>query len=524
MKKILIKGMLSLALASSLTSCMKDLDQKPYYELSNEAVFNDPANYKNVLAKLYGGLALTGQDGPAGKPDVAGIDEGYSSYIRVLWKMQELPTDEAICGWGDPGLPAMSFGTWSASNEWVTAMYYRAYYQVVLCNTFIKEMSDENLTRRGITGTDAENARLYKAEARFLRALSYSHALDFFRNVPLVTETSTDALPKQANASEIFAFIEKELKEIETTLKAPRSNEYGRADQAAAWMLLARLYLNGSVYIGADRNADALTYSKKVIDAGYQLAPKYGHNFLADNNTSPELIFTTNFDGAQSRTFGGTTLLTHAAIGGSMNPGAYGVGSGWGGFRTTKSFVQKFDSAALINDGRAMFYTDGQTLDIENFTKFNDGYAITKYRNVTKTGANGKDNLFVDIDYPIFRLADAYLMYAEAQIRGGGGSASESVNLINKLRARAYGNETGNITSDALTLDFILDERAREMYWEGTRRSDLVRFGKFTGNAYNWSFKGGLADGTSLDATRAIYPIPSQDLAANPSLKQNPGY
>jgi starch-binding outer membrane protein, SusD/RagB family len=524
MKNILIKGMLTLTLASSLTSCMKDLDQKPYYDLTAEAVFNDPANYKNVLAKLYGGLALTGQDGPAGKPDVAGIDEGYSSYIRVMWKMQELPTDEAICGWGDPGLPAMSFGTWSASNEWVTAMYYRVYYQVVLCNTFIKEMSDANLTRRGVSGADADNARLYKAEARFLRALSYTHALDFFRNVPLVTEDNTEALPAQANASEIFAFVEKELKEIESSLKAPKTNEYGRADQAAVWMLLARLYLNANVYIGTNRNADALAYSKKVIDAGYKLAPKYGHNFLADNNTSPELIFTTNFDGAQSRTYGGTTVLTHGAIGGGMNPGEYGVGSGWGGFRTTKAFVQKFDSAAMINDNRAMFYTAGQNVDVENFAKFTDGYAVTKWRNVSKFGAPGKDNLFVDIDYPIFRLADAYLMYAEANLRGGGGSKSEAVTLVNNLRERAYGNQSGNITDSDLTLDFILDERARELYWEGHRRTDLVRFGKFTGNSYLWSFKGGLAEGTTLDATRAIYPIPSQDLAANPLLKQNAGY
>jgi starch-binding outer membrane protein, SusD/RagB family len=521
MKKILLSGMLALTLTFTFTSCMKDLNQKPYNEISSETIFADAKNYKNVLAKLYAGLALTGQQGPDGKPDVAGIDEGYSSYLRCMWKMQELPTDEAICGWGDPGLPALTYGTWSASNEWVTAMYYRAFYQITLCNTFIREMSDENLTRRGIAGADAEAARGYRAEARFLRALSYYHALDFFRSVPFVTEKSAQSeLPKQATPSEIFTYIETELKDIENTLLAPRSNEYGRADQAAAWMLLSKLYLNANVYVGTSRATDALTYSKKVIEAGYDLAPKYGHNFLADNHTSKELIFTSNFDGAQSRSYGGTTLICHAAIGGSMNPAAFGVGGGWGGFRTKKPLVDKFTDITGATDSRAMFYSTGQTIDNENFGKFESGYAITKWRNVTKTGQAGKDNVFVDIDYPIFRLADAYLMYAEANLRGGGGSSAEAVQYINMLRKRAYGNETGNISTADLTLDFILDERAREMYWEGCRRTDLVRFGKFTGNSYNWPWKGGLLEGTSLQPYRAVYPIPSQDLAANPNLKQ----
>jgi starch-binding outer membrane protein, SusD/RagB family len=524
-KKLLSTAVLALVLVSVQTSCHKNLDQKPYYELSNETVFNDFANYRSVLAKLYGGLTLTGQDGPSGKPDVAGIDEGYSSYIRCMWKMQTLPTDEAICGWGDPGLPALSYSTWGAGNEWSTAMYYRIFYQITLCNTFIRELTDENLTRRGITGADADLARQYRAEARFMRALSYYHALDFYRNVPFVTETSSSTdLPEQKNTSDIFTYIETELKDIENTLLAPRSNEYGRADRAAAWMLLAKLYLNADVYVSSNRASDALTYSKKVIDAGYALAPKYGHNFLADNNTSPELIFTSNFDGASSRSYGGTTLLTHAAVGGSMSPKDFGIDGGWGGFRTTPQFVDKFADPTGATDSRAMFYTDGQNKQIENFGKFTDGFAISKWRNVTRAGVPGKDLTFVDIDFPIFRLADAYLMYAEAHLRGGGGSAGEALGYVNMLRERAYGNTSGNVAAADFNLDFILDERAREMYWEGGRRTDLIRFGKFTGNSYLWAFKGGVAEGASIPTYRAVYPIPSQDMAANPSLKQNPGY
>jgi hypothetical protein len=309
-------------------------------------------------------------------------------------------------------------------------------------------------------------------------------------------------------------------------LGAPRF-EYARADQAAAWTLLAKLYLNAKVYTGQDKNSECATYCAKVIGAGYTLNAKYANNFTADNNISSEMIFPITSDGQFSQSYGGMTYLVHAAIGGSMSPAKFGVGGGWGGIRTTKALVSKFADITGATDKRAMFWTDGQKLDINDIGQFTDGYAITKYSNLTSTGAAAPHAHpdFVDTDYPVFRLADVYLMYAEAVLRGATtGNATTALGYVNALRTRAYGNNSGNITSGQLTLDFILDERARELYWEGHRRTDLIRFAKFTGGTYLWPWKGKVAGGASTESFRDLYPIPSNDLGANPTLKQNPGY
>ncbi|HOK51987.1 MAG TPA: RagB/SusD family nutrient uptake outer membrane protein, partial [Bacteroidales bacterium] len=228
---------------------------------------------------------------------------------------------------------------------------------------------------------------------------------------------------------------------------------------------------------------------------------------------------------------GGMVYLVHAAIGGSMNPAEFGVGGGWGGTRTTKAFVEKFynDGDTIdTRDSRAMFHTAGQNLEINDVGTFTDGYAIKKFKNVTSTGdpAPHAHPDYVDTDFPMFRLADVYLMYAEATLRGGaGGSRSKALEYVNALRTRAYNGQTiGNITDAQLTLDFILDERARELYWEGHRRTDLIRFGKFSGGSYIWPWKGKVKEGTATPSHLDLFPIPSSDLNANPNLKQNPGY
>jgi len=161
---------------------------------------------------------------------------------------------------------------------------------------------------------------------------------------------------------------------------------------------------------------------------------------------------------------------------------------------------------------------------VSEIGNFNHGVAAPKYANVTSTGAQGSHPTHVDTDYPMFRLADAYLIYAEAALRGGGGSTAQALTYVNAIRQRAYGNANGNITSAQLTLDFILDERSRELLWEGHRRTDLVRFGRFTGGTYLWAWKGGSAAGVSTGAHLNLYPLPANEIIANPNLTQNPGY
>ena len=520
MKIYNIKSLAVVLVTLMFTSCVNDLNVTPKDPniVTSLTVYNNPAAYKQGLAKLYATFSLSGQQGPSGQPDIAGIDEGFSNYLRQYWNAQELSTDEAVMAWNDASIKDFHWQTWAPNDVFIAAIYSRIMYTVAVCNEFI----------RATTGKTESDIVKYNAEARFIRALAYYHAIDLFGNPPFVTEADAPGayFPKQTTRAALFTYLETELKAIESVLGTPKF-EYGRADQAAAWTLLAKLYLNAKVYTGQDKNSECATYCAKVIAAGYTLNAKYANNFTADNNISSEMILPIIADGLNSQSYGGMTYLVHAAIGGSMAPAKFGVGGGWGGIRTTSAIVDKFTDITGATDKRAMFWTDGQKLVINDIGQFTDGYAITKYSNLTSTGAAAAHPHpdFVDTDYPLFRLADVYLMYAEAVLRGATtGNATTALGYVNAIRTRAYGNANGNITSAQMTLDFILDERARELFWEGHRRTDLIRYAKFTGGAYLWPWKGKAFAGTSTPSFRDLYPIPSNDLGANPTLKQNPGY
>ena len=619
----------SLILALGLlifSSCHDDLNQSPIDpdSFTEENVFATVNDAKGALAKLYASLALTGQNGPAGSPDIVDIDEGFSQFSRMLFNLNEITTDHAVVGWGDPGLPDLHGMYWSSSNDFTEAMYYRLAQAVSFSNSFIKNASE----------LSGEEVNTFIAEARFLRAYAYYNLLDLYGNVPLTTEISTE-LPTQSNRTELFNFIESELLEIESILLT--SNEYGRVDNIAAHALLSRLYLNAEVWTGQNRYSDCITYSQNVINSGYSLnqndangnGTAYDELFMADNDVNGaqnEFIFTLNFDGMQSQTYGGTTFLVHAAIGGTMNPNNFGVNGGWGGLRTTKNLVNQFavdlDNlnsllgsqsdwglvgnatpngwngpdvemyqtgpqefsiyAELANgelkfrfnedwgnnygdnggdgtiesgganiavsagtyfivldlgsgtysispfssDKRGMFYSDGQNLEIESIPPFEDGYAVTKWTNIDSNGNQGSDSSgnFVDTDIPLIRLAEIYLNYAEATIRGGGGDLNTAVTLVNQIRERGFGGSSGQISSGELTLDFIIDERSRELYWEGLRRTDLIRFDRFTTSSYLWPFKGNEPTGVGVDEYRNLFPLPANVISVNSNLTQNEGY
>ncbi len=617
-------------------SCADRLDLQPEDErLTAQAAFDDPDAYKQFLAKLYAGISLSGQQGPSGSPDLAGLDEGFSNYLRLYWKMQELTTDEAIIGWNDGTIQDLHGQVWTSGNEFIRTMYSRIMYQVALTNEFLRQTTDEKLSSRGVEADLRAEIQTFRAEARFMRALSYWHAMDLFANPPFVTEDDPVGafFPPQIQRGELFAFIETELLDIIDDMAAPRQNEYGRADRGAAWMVLAKLYLNSEVYTGTSRYADVITYVNNIVGAGYSIPDiPYFHSFLADNDSNgaqDEVIFTIPFDGLRTQAFGGMTFLVHAPVGGTMDPADFGINGGWFGIRTTPTFVDQFsledfDTASATSavgalsdwgligsgtpngwdgpdipmaelstnvyqgyinftdgemkfrfnndwslnygtdpssenpfalsqdgpnipvseglykvtldlntltysfdsvDGRELLYTDGQNKDIEEVGPFNQGYAVAKYRNVDVNGNPGSDSSgdHTDIDFPMFRLADAYLMYAEAVVRGGGGSMSTAVEYVNEIRQRAYGNAAGNISESDLTLDFIIDERSRELFFEGHRRTDLIRFGQFSDSGI-WQWKGNVQQGTTTESFRDLMPIPATDLGINTNLTQNPGY
>ena len=531
--KSLISKVGVVLLAFTMFSCIDELDQvapADDTQISGEQFFSNPDSYKQFLAKLYSGLATTGQEGPAGQPDISGIDEGESQYIRGLWLMQELTTDEAIIAWNDKTIKDFHYHTWTSQDLFINATFNRLDFQVKLCNEFLRQTTDEKLDSRNVDAGLRDEIKTYRAEARFLRSLSLYHFLDLFGGVGLVTENSPSQffLPEQATRLEMFDFVEEDLLECMVDMKAPNatSNDYPRADQSAAWMLLAKLYLNAEVYTQSNRYTDAMTYTQKVInESGRSLASNYDELFLADNDrpaVRKEFIFSVAFDGLRTKTYGGTTFLTHAPVGGSMPASQFGINGGWAGVRTTSAFVDKFND--FNADSRANFYTDGQSLEIVNVGNFADGYAISKFKNVDVNGNPGSDVTgdFVDTDFPVFRLADAYLMYAEINLRGGGGDAGQAMNYVNMLRERAYGNTSGNVSS--ITLQSVLDERARELHWEAHRRTDLIRFGKFTGGSYIWPWKGNVPNGAPTASFRNVFPIPASALGGNPNLIQNAGY
>ena len=511
-----------LAAALSLSSCLKDLDQDPSIDPDSKTENSVKANLEEAeqaLAKVYASLALTGQQGPSGSPDIQGIDEGTSQFTRLLFYMQELPTDEAVVAWSDPGVPDFHNMNWTASNGIIEGMYYRLAQTVSFANSFISINQNSQFEEMKTYGV---------AEARFIRAYAYYYLMDLFGATPIITEVKDNLTTSDRKSrAEVFAFIESELKAIENDLKAPKTNEYGRVDKAAAWALLSRLYLNAEVYTGTPRWADCMEYATKVINSGYSLAPNYKNLFLADNDTNGaqnENIFTANFDGLSSKTWAGSTFLVHASIGGAMSAQDYGVGSGWAGIRTTKYLVQKFNGTnnppTAWTDARAMFFTNGQEYEISSISNFKHGYAITKYKNVTSAGVKGKDpgGNYVDTDVALIRLAEMYLNYAEAAFKTG--NQSDARTYLNRLRQRAGVSDLSSITEEE-----ILNERARELYWEGFRRTDLIRFNRFTEGSYLWPFKGGVAAGTAVDNFRKLYPIPANVvLASGGVIKQNTGY
>ncbi|MBB4080912.1 hypothetical protein GGR28_003551 [Lewinella aquimaris] len=519
------RALLLLFLGLALSACT-DLELLPQDKADPNAVLSEEENYESFLARIYAGLSVTGQQGPAGASDIASLDEGFSNYLRQYWQLQELPTESSVIAWGDAGLPELIYQSWTSDNQFIRAIYYRIFFQVSIANEFLRETTPERLDSRGIREGFRPTVEGFRAEARFLRALSYWHGIDMFGDVIFYTEEDGigGSPPAQRSRAEVFAFIESELSAIENQLPAIGAAEYGRADRGALYMLQAKLYQNAEVYTGQERNGEAVAALEKIIDSGaYSLEEEYADLFKADNHTSNELIWTITFDGDNTQGFGGLTYLTHAPVGGSMNPEDYGINGGWFGLRTTKALVNKFPDVTGEADERAIFYTDGQSLEIDNISEFTQGYAVPKYTNVTSDGVVGSDPRFADTDFPMFRLGDAYLMYAESVLRGGGGSRDRALELVNALRERAYNGTAGNITDADLTLDFILDERARELYWEAHRRTDLIRFDSFSTNGV-WPWKGGIPEGRTTSAIYNLYPIPSSEILSNPNLRQTEGY
>ena len=505
----------ALAVGLSFSSCVNDLDVTPIDPSMNtsDKALTTAEDFKAFLAQCYVGFSTSGYLGPNGDPSISGLDGGFSQYFRGLFHLNEYTTDETVIGWNDQTIKDLHGLSWTSTDVFVASLYYRIFYQISMCNEFLRQANT--------TSVSVSDMEAYKAEVRTLRAICYLHAIDMYGNVPFADETASVGAenPERITRAELFTWLETELKDIidNSALANARQNEYGRIDKGAAKMILAKLYLNAEVYTGASKWDECAKVCKSIIADGYTLHPDYQELFLADNDKcTDEIIFAFQQDGVDTQSYGVTNFIIFASTGGTMDPAAIGISSGWGGIRTTPEFYDSFQAG----DKRSLFHTDGQNKEINDISVFTDGYAFMKFKNINSDGTPGKANGFVDTDFPIFRYADVLLMLAECGLHNSSEvSEEQGLAYLNQVRERA-----GLAAQKSYTANDVLRERGCELYLECWRRSDLVRFDKFTTADYLWSWKGGVQEGKAVGSHMNLFPIPDKDLNSNDKLEQNPGY
>ena len=221
--RLISRTLLPLALIATVfaVSACDNVGVEPKGLAAADNIFQEDGAYRSYLAKLYAGLSTTGQQGPAGAPDIQGIDdEGFSQYVRLWWQMQELPTDEAVLAFPDTPVEEMDAGNWGAENGFISGMYSRVSFQVTQANNFLRESTPGKLDERGVGPEVQQQMSQWRAEARFLRALSYWHGLDLYGGIPIVTEENPvgGAPPSPNSRQEVFEFVEDSLVIFESSI------------------------------------------------------------------------------------------------------------------------------------------------------------------------------------------------------------------------------------------------------------------------------------------------------------------
>ena len=545
--KTTMKHIAWIAAGASLlfTACIGDLDTLPLNpsDSTSETVYGtDESGYVAGLTKLY--FCFVSNE----TTDLQVSDAGASELTRAFWTVQEVTSDACKCAWeNDAWVRAMNTNTWSdADNDATYAVYVRTLQGIAYANEYLRQTASDRLSDRGVSSELAAKIQGFRAEARFLRAYFYWMALDVFGEVPFTTENSPfggGVNPKQASRKDVFDYCITELTELaadDSAMPAARSN-YPRADKGAVLGLLARMCLNAEVYTGTPMWQEAKDACERIFTMGYSLCPNYADLFRGDNGENPdvlnEVIFGVAYDAEQTQSYGGTSYLTLASIAAtdvSSTQMINGVNNGWGGIRVPYEYGEKYFNVRNadyatgtydVNDKRGeMFYIKGRSESMEDaLYVFLNGWSCLKFNNIPHDMDNDSflataaSKAYADIDFPMIRLGEIYLIYAEACMNLG--QANTALPKLQELGSRA-----GVQAPTSITTDFLLEERARELMWEGHRRTDLIRYGKFTSSSFLWTYKGGSFSGQGFDDYMKIFAIPASELAANPELHQNPGY
>lgn len=554
----------ALLLSASLSSCMDDLNKGNI----DPNVDANP-NITGLYSKCYAGLIMEGNDGNA---DFSIDDAGKSTLLRNLFNFNEVPTDEAVCWWSDGGIADVAYNKFDPGNATLKNLYYRLMSNISYENHFLS--------------LDAAKAdRTKYAEVRVLRAYNYFLMLDFFGDPTFIDKISPET-PRQAHSYNskfeegktytraellqlgrefLFNWVESELLAAEPDLLEAKPEtdtdpDYGRVDKGTCWLLLSRLYLNAGTYLNNDGQNNqywdkALEYAERVINSDYKLfddskmsneAKANGYKpydllFMGDNGSngaSCEALLPLMQDGDKTQGYGGSMFFVAALWDGTMqtvtDKNAATTANSWSGMRVRPQFVEKFfthpkdvvnkkasEIRAMNVDDRAILWGKDRTLEIGANDKFVKGIATPKWNNNYSNGGTPHDSYNVDIDFFLFRVAEAYLNAAEAEMHLNGESSAKAKKYIDALRNRAHA-----AVRDSYTLNDVLDERARELYCEGLRRTDLIRFNQFGGSqaTYNWELKGGSTNGTTFAKTYNVYPLPSSEVLSNKNLTQIDGY
>lgn len=559
----------ALLLSASLCSCMDDLNKG-----NIDPTVDPEPNITGLYSKCYAGLIMEGNDGTA---DFTIDDNGKSTLLRNIFNFNELPTDEAICWWSDGGLTDISYNKFDAGNATLKYLYYRLMSNISYENHFLS-----------LDAAKADKTKY--AEVRVIRAYSYLLMLDFFGDPTFIDKISaetprqahsynskfeegktyTRAELLQLGREFLFNWVESELLAAEPDLLEAKPEtdtdpDYGRVDQGTCWLLLSRLYLNAGTYLNNDGQNNqywdkALEYAEKVINSPYKLfddskmsneAKANGYKpydllFMGDNGSngaSCEALLPLMQDGAITQGWGGSLFFVAALWDPTMqtvvdkDPAT--TGNSWSGMRVRPQFVEKFftkpnvvvgkktsELRAMNIDDRALLWGKGtdegeRTLSVVDNDKFIKGIATTKWNNNYSNNGTPHDNFCVDTDFFLFRVAEAYLNAAESEMHLNGESSAKAKKYIDALRNRAHA-----AVRASYTLNDVLDERARELYCEGLRRTDLIRFNQFGGSqaTYNWELKGGSTNGTTFAKAYNVYPLPSSEVLSNKNLTQIDGY
>ena len=540
--KMNIKNIFSaVAAAAMLTACVGDLNTIPLNptDVTSETAYGaDEEGYVQGLTKIYFQLVSNNTQ------DLQVADGGASEFIRAFWSTQEVTADAAKCAWGDAWVNDLNKNTWKGDvlNDAVYAVYVRTLQGVTYVNEYLRQTSDDNLSLRGCSDAVKAKVQEYRAEARFLRAFFYWAALDTFGQVPFATEESPFGggyNPPQKSRTEVFNYVIDELEELAadgSAMPAAQSN-YPRADKGSCLGLLARMYLNAEVYTGTAMWAEAKTTCERIFALGYRLAPTHAELFRGDNGENPdakgEFLFAASYNAEHTQSYGGTTYLTLSTLSGDDGAvNIIGINGGWAGNRVPYEYVAKWFTDVKgqnyetgeyqYTDKRAgYFYIKGRSESMQDqLNTFLNGWSCIKFNNVPHDStavdyaATAAKKNFSDIDWPLIRLGEINLIYAEACMHAGGNASAQ---------VKALTDRAGVSAPSKIDEEWLLAERSRELMWEAHRRTDLIRFGKWI-SGYNWTYKGGNFGGQDLPAHFNIFPVPSTELSTNPDLEQNPNY